>query len=317
MTNTTHLRLHTWAPSDPVSVAEMNENFTAIDEASGRTQQTESLHESAIIRTAHRSAKNALKAYREDENAYDDTGIWLADFSKGASQAQEVSNLRLVSGCYVLPHTPQNSVTLMVADEHLDSGETRELAGFTAEGFGTVETITVSVRGTEHSNIRYYLYVDGEKRAETSSIDVDDGGGTFAFTTPLEVYPNMNISLRAHASNGAYSSAHIYAGQSIELTIAPCQQESGWLRGKAFDGNGASQALIWLYWTGAEPTLDVLQNAQEETLPPVNQGMTRFFDDELVHCAYYRTALGAVGAPSLRFYPKAGTRLLGCTVVCI
>lgn len=317
MTNTPHLHLHTWAPEDPVSVAEMNENFTAIDRANEQTEQKALLHESALIRTAHQSGKNALLAYHKDDTAYDDTGVWLADFSKGASQAAEVSDLRLVNGCYVLPHTPQTSVSLSVTDDHLDCGETRELASFTAEGFGTVETITVSVSGTEHSTIRYYLYVDGEKRAETLSVDVDDRGGTFAFEQPLEVYPNMHISLRAHAANGAYSSAHIYAGKNIELSIVPCQHENGWLRGRTFSANGASQMLIWLYWTGAEPTLELLQNAQEETLTPVNQGMTRFIDGENAHCAYYRTAIGAVGEPSLRLYPHAGTRLLGCTAICI
>ena len=72
MTNTPHLRLHTWALTDGVSVAEMNENFTAIDEANARGDATANLHESALVRTAYQSMKHALRAYREDTAAYDD-----------------------------------------------------------------------------------------------------------------------------------------------------------------------------------------------------------------------------------------------------
>lgn len=317
MTNTPHLRLHTWALADPVSVAEMNENFTAIDEANKRADEAAHLHESALIRTAHRSMKNALLAYHADDAAYDDTGVWLADFSKGASQAAEVSNLRLVQGCYVLPHVPQSSVTVTLTDDHFDDGETRDLATVTAEGFGTLESITADIGGTEHSTIRYYLYSGEKKLSQTALIDTDEGGGTFAFETPVEVYPGMSLTLRAHAANAAYSSAHIYTGTNIVLNITPCQHESGWMQGRSFSANGALQALIWLWWTGDAPTVELLQNAQQTVLPPVNAGMTRFVDGTSANCAYFRTPLDAVGDVSLRLHPPANTRLLGCTALCI
>ena len=317
MTNTPHLRLHTWALTDGVSVAEMNENFTAIDEANARGDAIANLHESALIRTAYQSMKHALRAYREDTAAYDDTGAWLADFSKGTSEASEVSNLRLVEGCYVLPHVPQSSVTLNITDDHLDCGETRVLAEVPLNGFGTLERITVNVRGTDHSTIRFELYHGEEKLAQTPSVDVDDGGGTFAFETPVEVYPNMELTLRAHAANGAYSSAHIYAGETIELGITPCVHEEGWLKGRSFTAIGASQMLVWLWWTGEAPTLELLQNAHESLLTPVNQGTSRFLGGEKVRCAYYRTAIGAVGDISLRLHPQALTRLCGGTALCI
>ncbi len=319
MTNTPHLHLHTWALSDPVSVAEMNENFTAIDEASARSNAKENLHESAIIRSAYQSAKSALRTYHGDDTAYDDKGIWLADFSKGASQVQEVSNLRFVNGSYILPHIAQESVTLTVSDATLDGGESQSLGTITIEGFGTLESITpATVGGNDNSKIRYSLVFDGKVVGQTALTTIEEiSGNAVKLIEPLEVWPGMQLTLSAYGSNGGISNAHVFVGESITLDITPCAHEEGWAQGRSFSADGASQALIWLYWTGTGPTVELWQNTQAEVLTPVNMGTSRFIDGTNVHCAYYRAALAAVGDPSLRFYPPANTRMLGGMALCI
>ena len=216
MTRTQKLNLFTWELADPVSLDQMNENFSLLDISAARTEAA--LWNSAMGLLA---ADHAGQNVSLSESAFVDA---LANPKKTASYTNlyfgEHGTEVLTEGASGSSGTFGNG-TPQTRFEFPKDGTESEMLRFTPSGYGTMTkfSITGSQSGASDQNIYIRIYDGATKEAEcTVNFRPGSQGFTQDFSFNLLLDPNKTYSIKASQTKQSVSSSIQLSSWSLTAT---------------------------------------------------------------------------------------------------
>lgn len=333
MQKTTYWDLNTWAGSDPVSLDQMNENFTKIDAAGAQLGTRLTKHDAGLLAAAYHTAHRALESLHADTLGDRRRNLLLADFSK-AGQWGSVYHLNLADGLKkpvpaasapsewsMTQVVPSSGGNVYVASDAL----VQTIAEFTAASSGAVQSLLLIDSGSGGDGSTRYLTVleDGVAVAE----------GTFTTTSSSYVVKTINMAFTLTAGK-KYTLQLRFPTASKSFSMGVTTSQSGYA-GKVFpllQGTGVTYTggsfttpeatvkqggtlHLWLLHSGTAPEVEVKNNsgAWQALTCRENEGAAGVAGAAGVRCGY---RLDDVAAGSLQLRVTLGSATCVVEEIC-
>ena len=278
MQKTTNWDLNTWAGSDPVSLDQMNENFTKIDAAGAQLAARLTKHDAGLLAAAYHTAHRALESLHADTLGDRRRNLLLADFSKSGQWAS-VHHLNLLDDLKKpVPAASAPSEWSMTKIDptggsvyNATDGLIHTIAEFTAASNGAVQSLLLvdSGSGGDGSVRTLTMLEDGVKVAE----------GTFTTTSSSYVVKTIPMAFTLTAGK-KYTLQLRFPTASKSFSMGTTTSQSGYA-GKVFpllQGTGTTYSsgyfltpeqtvrqggtlYLWLLHGGAAPVVEVRNNS--------------------------------------------------------
>ena len=297
MQKTTHLDLCTWAESDPVSLEQMNGNFTKLDTAGANTDAHLTKHDSALALVGFHTAQGALENLHAGALGDRRRNLVLADFAK-TGQWAEVYRLNLnaadgaaptaygADGKGVEKPVPAASgfselsaailPELIAASSNNDyylyrsNGQTQTFAEFLAPKNGTVTNVLVSL--AQNGNAWTLVVLDnGAQAAVVTQNAVSNTTRVESVTVSFPLYAGHKYTLQYQFRSDAGSSEYVqvrtfanqtgYTGMTFpKLSGSGSTYSTGWFKTQAFTVKQAGTLRLWLTHQGTRPVVQFMTN---------------------------------------------------------
>lgn len=278
MQKTTHWDLNTWAGSDPVSLDQMNENFTKIDAAGAQLGARLTKHDAGLLAAAYHTAHRALESLHADTLGDRRRNLLLADFSK-AGQWESLYHLNLVDDLKKpVPAASAPSEWSMTKIEptggsvyRASNGLIQTIAEFTAASSGSVQSLLLVDGGSGGDGSTRYLTMleDGVKVAEgtftTTSSDYVVKTIDMAFT--LTAGKKYTLQLRFPTSSKSFSMGVTTSQSGYAGMVFPLLQGTGttYASGRFTTPEATVKQggtlYLWLLHSGTAPEVEVKNNS--------------------------------------------------------
>lgn len=260
MTLTGNLGLCTWVESDPVSLTQMNENFTKLDAAGGR----------AIFRADAANINLAglmLHSHHAGEDVSFAQNVFLGDLTQIADAAQ-YANIRFSSaGAHILstgysggtinPLRTESGASITVSG----STSPKKILTFQPSGYGYLTSIRIDLSGNIASTFTDYLTLrcGGQQVAQSAEYVKSDTSSvntiTYTFQSTL-LDPNCSYDLYFHTN-----AVILRTLSSATITASPCIYTSGWLTSLPVElPAGCARVHLNVYTAGAPADVAYREN---------------------------------------------------------
>ena len=286
MQETTNLQLNTWAEDDPVSLEEMNENFTLLDAEAGSLRQRLTKSENAHELTAYHLTQRAMEAYHANRIGQRTRNLFLADFSKFADFS-ELVHLELSENRPVAATTGFSSAQLdfpengsAVFQPFIRADSFVQIGSFYARQNGTVSTLTM-----HFSNGSNDMYIeareDGVSVAQTDTFTKDDSDVPLAISFSVTAGRTYSFYLRKRADSSIAYQVTFYSNNKPVVSGTGLTYASGHALLKPFAVNSAGKLYLFADYYGTQPQIALSQSGGAfMPLSPVWTQSGRSFGDE-------------------------------------
>lgn len=255
MTRTEQLGLCTWVESDPVSLTQMNENFTRLDAAGGKA-----------ISRADAANVNVAGLLLHSRHAGEDISfaqrVMIADLTRESDAAQysqlyfssagarllgegysgEEKAIRQASGSSIVVHSGNSPLKIWT---------------FQPGGYGALTKITIKMTANSYGSFtdQLLLYSGGALMAISDEYVKADTEAAISYD-----YYFPNFVLDPNKSYDLYFDTTWVSTRTIataKIVATPLVYTTGWLLSRPAQlPDGAERAIIHLYAGGTAPTLD-------------------------------------------------------------
>lgn len=302
MQKTTQLELYTWEEDDPVSLEQMNGNFTKLDQNGAQTHAHLAQHEQALACTAFHLAQGALETLHADGLGDRRGEMVLADFTKleqwasiwhlnllaqdGSAPTQIAGDLPHTSSAKPVPATAgfselQVGINCAMMDSvntyncYARDGLLQTLTKFVATRSGEVTSINLSITETDQMAFELIVLDEGTEvaRAEVASVSswtaktVSIGFPIYAghlYTLQVKMPDGTDMTSAKAVSMRSYYTQTAWQGVVFpRLNGSGVTYTSGWFETKSFTARASGTLRVWLTHQGTQPVVEVAQDGTD------------------------------------------------------
>ena len=224
MTLTDNLGLCTWVESDPVSLTQMNENFTKLDAAGGKAffrADAANINLAGLLLHSHHAGEDVSFAQN----------VFLGDLTQVADAAQYENICFSSAGAHILS-TGYSGETIDVKNTGItvsSSTSPKKIITFHPSGYGDLTSITIGLDSSILAAFTSYLTLrcGGQQVAQSADYVKSDTSSANTFTYTFQntlLDPNCSYDLYFHTN---YANSRTLA--SVTITASPRIFDSGWL----------------------------------------------------------------------------------------
>lgn len=255
MTRTEQLGLCTWVESDPVSLTQMNENFTRLDAAGGKAlsrADAANVNLAGLLLHSRHAGEDISFAQR----------VMVADLTRREDTAQysqlyfSSAGARLLSEGYsgeekAIRNPGGTSIVVY------NNVSPLKIWTFTPSAYGRLSKITIKMSANSYGSFtdQLFLYSGGVLVASSDEYVKSDSNAVLSFD-----YEFSNFLLDPNKSYDLYFNTTWASTRTISsatITAAPQIYTSGWSISRAVQlPEDAERAVVHLYAAGTAPTLE-------------------------------------------------------------